>query len=352
MEIININTSGSYNVYCGSNAIEKESIFTDFLKSFFNGNEEPKIFIVTDDIVDKLHYKSLIDAISTLDLKFQKIVLKNGESSKNFDEYKNIIDELAKFEIKKNDLVIAFGGGVIGDISGFSASTWLRGVNYIQIPTTLLSMVDSSVGGKCAIDISYGKNLVGTFWQPLAVFTNINYLETLPKKIVSDGMSEVIKSAILKSNELFEHLEQYVFDFDREFVVAETIKIKNFYVSNDERETGLRQMLNLGHTIAHAIEKLSNYTIPHGSAVAIGLDKIAKASVKNKLANLDFYEKLHNLLIKFNLPVETDFKLNEMIDIIKMDKKTHGSKINLIIPHDIGNCDIKTIELSDLNEFL
>lgn len=352
MKIININTSDKYDCIVGSDIIKQDSDFCDRIKKIYFGNDNPKCLIVTDDKVDGLHYLTLSKALGNLNISFQKFVLKNGEQSKNFNEYKNIINALAQSDLKKNDLIIAFGGGVIGDISGFAASTWLRGIKYIQIPTTLLAMVDSSVGGKCAIDTEYGKNLVGSFWQPSAVFANINFLDTLPAEIFSDGMSEIIKSAILKSPELFNHLEENGYNFDREFVISETIKIKNYYVSHDEKESGIRQMLNLGHTIAHAIEKLSNYKTSHGRAVAIGLDLISKISVKNNMLDKKNYERIHNLIKKFNLPTESEYTINEMINIIGIDKKTHGRKINLIIPIDIGDCKIHTIELSQLNEFL
>ena len=352
MKIVNINTSDKYDVLVGADIIQPDSEFCDRIKKIYCGNDNPKCLIVTDDKVDSLHFLTLSKALNSLNINVQKLVLKNGEQSKNFDEYKNIINALAKSDLKKNDLIIAFGGGVIGDISGFAASTWLRGIKYIQIPTTLLAMVDSSVGGKCAIDTEYGKNLVGSFWQPSAVFANINFIDTLPNEILSDGMSEVIKSAILKSPILFEHLEKNGFNFDREFVVSETIKIKNFYVSNDEKESGIRQMLNLGHTIAHAIEKLSNYKVSHGRAVAIGLDMISRASVNNNMLDKIKYERIHNLIEKFNLATECEYTISEMINIISIDKKTHGKKINLIIPVDIGDCKIHTIELSQLNEFL
>ncbi len=351
MKQISIDTSRPYKVYVGDNLINPHSIFAEVINNIFKGNANPKCLVVTDDIVDRLHFKTIEDSLCKLNINYKKNVLQNGEESKNIREYKKIIDALAEHDLKKNDLVIAYGGGVIGDISGFAASTWLRGIRYIQIPTTLLSMVDSSVGGKCAIDIEYGKNLVGSFWQPSAVITNINFLDTLPNNILSDGMSEVIKSAILKSPELFAHLEEKGFNFDKEYVVSETISIKNYFVSNDEKENGIRQMLNLGHTIAHAIEKLSDYKISHGSAVAIGLDKIAYLSSHYGLLPKSSYDRIHNLIIKFSLPFDTDFSISQMIDIIKIDKKTHGNKINIIIPKDIGLCDIKTIELSELDTY-
>ena len=352
MKIINIKTSANYDALIGSNLIKRGSDFCNRLTKLFEKNDNPKCLIVTDDIVDKLHFNTLKDAIDSLNINYQKFVLKNGEASKNFNEYKNIITSLANVNLKKNDIVIAFGGGVVGDISGFAASTWLRGIKYIQIPTTLLAMVDSSVGGKCAIDTEYGKNLVGSFWQPSAVFANIDFLDTLPKDILSDGISEIIKSAILKSPELFNHLEENGYNFDREFVVSETVKIKNFYVSNDEKESGIRQMLNLGHTIAHAIEKLSNYKISHGRAVAIGLDMISKVSVKNKMLDEQSYDRIHNLIKKFDLPTECEYSIDEMIEVMGIDKKTHGKKINLIIPMSIGECKIHTAELSQINELL
>ncbi len=352
MEIVNINTSKEYDVLIGGKLIEKESEFSNRLVKLYENNDNPKCLVVTDDTVDELHFASLNNVLDSLSLNYKKIVLKNGEASKNFNEYKRIINALADFDLKKNDLVIAFGGGVIGDISGFAASTWLRGIRYIQIPTTLLAMVDSSVGGKCAIDTEFGKNLVGSFWQPSLVATDTNFLDTLPKEILSDGMSEVIKSAILKSENLFEHLENNIYNFDRDYVISEVVRIKNYYVSNDERESGLRQMLNLGHTIAHAIEKLSNYKISHGRSVAIGLDMISKISANKGMMDNNTYERIHSLLKKFDLPTECDYTIDDMINIMGIDKKTHGKNINLIIPSKIGECKIHTIELSQMQNFL
>ena len=335
MKTIEVKASKPYKVYIKSGILSKISDFISPLGSY------QKIAVVTDDIVDDLYSKSVCDSLKN-DYEVVKFVIKNGEASKNAENYIELINFLAHNHLTRSDLVIALGGGVVGDLTGFAAATYLRGIDYVQIPTTLLAMVDSSVGGKTAIDIKEGKNLCGSFYQPKLVLCDTDTLKTLPDNIFSDGCAEVIKYAILGNRKLFDHLTEYGLHFDKDYVISECVRMKSEIVENDEFDTGMRQLLNFGHTVGHAVEILSDFQISHGSAVAIGMCIVTKACA-NQL-----YEEVKNTVVKFNLPTETEFSADELTSIMLSDKKRFGDTVNLIIPEYIGKCVIKPIKVDEL----
>ena len=253
---------------------------------------------------------------------------------------------LAQNHITRSDCILALGGGVTGDMAGFAASTFLRGIPYIQVPSSLLAMVDSSVGGKTAIDLPVGKNLVGAFYQPSLVICDLNTLNTLPGSVFCDGCAEVIKYGVLYDADLFAHLESNGLQFDRESVISRCVELKRNVVAEDEFDNSARQKLNLGHTIGHGVEAQSNFTVTHGQAVAIGMAIIAKSRC------IAIYERLVSVLQKFQLPVKTDFTAKQLFTSALSDKKRSGEIVNLIIPEAIGKCNISPIFVDELESLI
>lgn len=287
MKIINVKASSSYKIYIERGLLENcGKIIAETVKT-------RTVAVITDDIVDSLYYNTLENALKKEGFSVVKFVFKNGEASKSTETLNNIYTFLCENSITRSDCIIALGGGVVGDISGYAAATFLRGLQYIQIPTTLLAQIDSSVGGKTAIDLPCGKNLVGAFKQPACVICDPDVLSTLSEKILSDGMAEAIKYGMIRDEKLFEliasnNIENVNNSIDE--IIYKCISIKRDVVENDEFDTGERMILNFGHTLGHAVESYYNYeTYTHGSAVAIGMYMITKKScddaVLSKLEN-------------------------------------------------------------------
>ena len=255
MNSVTISASREYTIHIGSGLIDQIGTYARQIVS------PCKVAIISDSHVWPLYGDAVRNSLSASDFQTVNFVFSAGEESKNASTYIQILNFLAENRLTRSDLIIALGGGVTGDITGFAAATYLRGIRYIQIPTSLLAMVDSSVGGKTAIDLPAGKNLVGAFYQPSAVLCDIDTLSTLPQDVFIDGCAEVIKYGVLYDPGLFSHLEQNGLSFDREYVITRCVELKKAVVMEDEFDTGNRQMLNLGHTIGHAIEALSEYQI-------------------------------------------------------------------------------------------
>ena len=275
-----------------------------------------------------------------------------GESSKNAETYISVLNFLAQNRINRGDCLIALGGGVVGDLTGFVAATYLRGIAYIQVPTTLLAAVDSSVGGKTAIDLDCGKNLVGAFYQPKLVLCDTDTLNTLPQDIFRDGCAEVIKYGILYDQSLFAQLENSGLDFDRESVIARCVELKRDVVAEDEFDTGSRMKLNLGHTIGHGVEAGSHYTVSHGKAVAIGTAIISRGAVKYSICTQNTCNRIQRVLAQFGLPVSTDCKVQTLFDAALSDKKRSGGIVNLIVPEKIGSCIIRPTPVAEVKAWI
>ena len=272
--------------------------------------------------------------------------MKNGET------FLSLLNTLAEMQITRTDLIVALGGGVVGDLAGFAAACFLRGIRFIQVPTTLLAAVDSSVGGKTAIDLDAGKNLAGAFWQPSLVLCDTDTLHTLPDEIFRDGCAEVIKYAILYDPNLFDELMADGLTFDQESVITRCVEWKRKVVMEDEFDTGSRMKLNLGHTFGHGVEARSNFTISHGQGVSIGLAMAARASVKYNLCSDSCCKKILEILNHFHLPTDTIFSADELYDCTLSDKKRIGDTIRLIIPREIGNCEILPTPIEKLKSFI
>lgn len=311
-----------------------------------------KIAVISDSNVWPLYGSFVLKSLENAGFHVTSYVFPAGESSKSSHTYLEILNFLAQNQITRSDALLALGGGVVGDITGFAAATYLRGIAYIQVPTTLLAMVDSSVGGKTAIDLPAGKNLVGAFYQPIMVLCDPTVLNTLPADIFCDGCAEVIKYGMLYDAKLFAHLQTEGPAFDREMVISKCIAHKRDVVCMDEFDTGLRQKLNFGHTIGHGIEAQSNYQISHGQAVAMGMAIITKAAAVKNLCDLSVYSNLLTVLQNFQLPTNTEYSAAQLYESALSDKKRSGSFINLIIPRTIGNCEIIPTSVEELMSFI
>lgn len=346
MITVNVSASRSYDVIIGQGLLNDAGDYIlPFCKNKFAA-------VITDDIVDGLYYNQLEKSLDKAGIKAVKYVIKNGEKSKNAENYINILNFLAENRLTRTDTVIALGGGVVGDLAGFAAATFLRGIGFIQIPTTLLAMVDSSVGGKTAIDLKSGKNLAGAFYQPNLVLCDYNALDTLSNEVFSDGCAEVIKYGVIGDSELFTHLLEKGKAFDRERVISDCVKMKRDIVNKDEFDTGLRQLLNLGHTFGHAIELCSKYKITHGRAVAIGMVIAARGAADCKICDENCVKSIEEINKKFGLPVSTDFGAEELYSVMLSDKKRKGDNITVVVPEKIGRCILKDSEIENLKAFL
>ena len=346
MKTIKVPASKTYDVVIGA-GLHKE--LDSYIPSLTKAS---KAAIISDSNVWPLYSTVAEESLQNAGLDICSYVFPAGEASKNGENYLAILNFLAQQHITRSDVLIALGGGVVGDITGFAAATYLRGISYIQIPTTLLAMVDSSVGGKTAIDLPAGKNLAGAFYQPSLVLCDIDALKTLPDSIFRDGCAEIIKYGILYDADLFEHLYAHGLDFDRETVVGRCVELKRDVVAEDEFDKGARQKLNLGHTIGHGIEANSNFTVSHGQAVAIGTAIVSKAGCTAGICNTDTYRKILSILEKFGLPQKTDADAHTLYTCALSDKKRTGGTVNLIIPRKIGDCIIQETPINALQSFI
>ena len=345
MKTITVNASKSYPIFVGEDLICSIGTYISKIK------QSCRVAIVSDSNVWPLYGETVCASLKGAGYSEIHYILPAGEESKNSVQYMHILNFLAENSITRGDLLIALGGGVVGDITGFAAATYLRGIPYIQVPTSLLAMVDSSVGGKTAIDLPAGKNLVGAFNQPVMVLCDISALKTLPADVFIDGCAEVIKYGVLYDSALFSHLQTKGLGFDREYAISRCIELKRDVVMEDEFDTGARQMLNFGHTVAHSIEKCSNYSVSHGNAVAIGMAVITKATVTQGLCKQNIYEDIVNVLNHFTLPSTTSLLATQLSESAHSDKKRFGGSINLVLPVKIGQCILHKIPICELKSF-
>ncbi len=305
-----------------------------------------KVAIITDSNVNHFYGDKVFSSVEGF---VKKLVLPAGEETKSFESLKQIYDFLLGLKFTRQDLVVALGGGVIGDLTGLAAATALRGVRFVQIPTTLLAQVDSSVGGKVAINIEQGKNLVGAFYQPELVLIDPDCLATLDKRVFSDGMAEVIKYGCIKDKNLFENIKDKGALENIELIIERCCDIKRQTVEKDEYDTGERMLLNFGHTIGHAIERYYNYErYSHGEAVAIGMYNICLIGEKKGITLPQTAEKIKEVLIKNNLPYRLDIGVDKLKGIIESDKKSQGKYINLVFLKEIGDSVIKSTHRDEI----
>ena len=304
--------------------------------------------VVSDDRVFRLYGETVIKSLEKQGFCTLNFTFPEGEASKTPETLIRLWRFLAENGITRSDTLVALGGGVTGDITGFAAATYLRGIAVVQLPTSLLAMVDSSVGGKTAVDLPEGKNLVGAFYQPSLVLCDPDALKTLPDAVFSDGMAEVVKYGLLGNKPLFERL----FTIDRERGIADVIRLsvedKRSIVERDERDTGTRQLLNLGHTLGHAVERVSGYTVTHGAAVSVGMVAVTRAAVKRGYCSPEVLSSLIELLSLYGLPTETEFSPSALAAAATKDKKRAGDVITLVLPYGVGDARLCPMPVSSL----
>lgn len=311
-----------------------------------------KVCIVSETNVYPHHGAAAEESLKEAGFTVVSYVFSAGESSKNGQNYLTLLNFLAENQLTRADLLIALGGGVVGDLCGFAAATYLRGVAFIQVPTTLLAAVDSSVGGKTAIDLPAGKNLAGAFYQPSLVLCDTNTLSTLPDEIFRDGCAEVIKYGILYDRNFFDYLRSTDVSFDREKVIRRCVELKRDVVAEDEFDTGARMKLNLGHTVGHGIEAKSQFAVSHGKAVAIGTAIVSRAAAKCGMLSQADANAIVDILNAYGLPTTTEYSAEELAHFMLSDKKRSGGTVNLIIPREIGRCEIIPTPVEKLTAFV
>ena len=330
--------------------IIEKGLLNNLSKEIWSVFKGKKIFVLTDKNVDRFYGGRVIKELASFGYETKKLVLEPGEETKSFFTLPKVYDELLNFKLTRSDLILTLGGGVIGDLGGFVASTYLRGVPFIQVPTTLLAQVDSSVGGKVGVDLDKGKNLVGSFYHPKKVIIDPEVLNSLSDRVFNDGMAEVIKYGCIKDEEFFNKLLEYKNKeevmHNIEYIIHNCCKIKKEVVEKDEKDTGERMLLNFGHTIGHAIEQYYNYSkYTHGEAVAIGMYEITKISEASFETEKGTADTIKNILLKYNLPYKLDININEIKEAISLDKKNIGNKLNLIFINKIGESKIVKREI-------
>ncbi|MDA0902669.1 MAG: 3-dehydroquinate synthase [Proteobacteria bacterium] len=345
---VNLGEKKSYDIVIGN------EILSDFSSHLNKTGSYSKVFVITDSNVAKFHLKAFSDNLNQSGISHKSIIIEAGEKSKDFANLQNLCGQILKEGIDRKALLIALGGGVIGDLCAFVASILLRGISFVQVPTTLLAAVDSSVGGKTAINSEFGKNLIGSFYQPKLVFCDLNFLNSLSEREFLSGYGEVVKYGLIKDHEFFSYLEQNwqkIKDRDVEAltkVVMTSCKIKAQIVSIDEKEGGVRALLNLGHSFGHVYETETNYSneLFHGEAVAIGMIMAAKMSAKIGIFDANEINKIEDHLQKVGLPtssqdIRKEWNIENLVSHVYKDKKVEGGKLTFILLERIGCAIIK-----------
>ena len=353
MSVINARLSNvSYDIYVQKGMLDK---LGSQIASLYKGD---RIVIVTDSNVEQLYGSTMDAALINAGYKIHKIIIPPGEQSKSMINLNYVYNGLAEAEINRGNLIIAIGGGVVGDLTGFAAATYMRGIPFVNVPTTLMSQLDSSLGGKTAINLKVGKNLAGCFYHPKAVYIDPGLLETLPERVYADGLAEAVKYGAINDAVLFNEMVNAgsleAIKNNIEDIIYRCCSIKNMFVQKDERDLGERHMLNFGHTIGHAIEKYFDYQkYTHGEAVSLGMLQITKKSEELKLTERGSYDTLRKLLEICKLPISMpQMDINKLISIAALDKKSYEDRIKLVLLRSIGNSYIHQIPKDDLKLFL
>lgn len=343
MKTYTVSTSKPYEVIIEKGALKN---IAPFVAEKFPAPR--KVCVITDSNVGTLYGAPVIESLAEAGFDAFRINFPAGEHSKNLTTYMNILESLADRGMTKSDIILALGGGVVGDISGFAAGTYMRGIEYIHVPTTLLSAIDSSIGGKTAVNLMSGKNLAGLFWQPALVVTDPEMVGTLSEYEIQNGLGEALKSAVISDGSLVSHIQ----DRNYEYIIDRCISIKKSIVDVDENDTGIRQLLNFGHTLAHGIEKLSSYSVSHGQAVAKGMVGESKAAFAMGYTKNDISGELVRIITSLDMDPSLDYDPEEIYQHAMVDKKIRDNMINIIVPDLIGKCTLKKISLDELKEFI
>lgn len=324
--------TNAYTVYIENGLLD---YFSSYLSSIHQN------VIITDEGIPKKYVQTIINQLNNPLL----FTVPEGEKSKSIEQYQSIIEDMITHNVSKSATIIALGGGVVGDLAGFIASTYMRGIAFIQIPTTLLSQIDSSVGGKVAVNSRHAKNSIGSFYQPDAVFIDPSVLKTLEKRQLHSGIAEMIKYGVISDPTILDTLKEKDTLFTQlPMLISKAVKIKRDIVLKDEFDQGIRHILNYGHTIGHAIEQRSNYAYLHGESISIGMAIMAK--------NKPFYSHVISLLKLYDLPTDCPYSLEELIPYIHSDKKVTKNYLNFVIVDHLGEASIKPVLLDDLSNYL
>lgn len=344
MTCIEIKTKKNYTVTVGSGLLTDSKSYGDLPRG-------KKCVLVSDDNVFPLYGEgvksALLSAGATQVICF---VFPHGEQSKSPKTLFELLEFFAHSELGRRDLAVALGGGVTGDLTGLAASLFMRGIDFLQLPTSLLAMTDSSVGGKTAVDLKAGKNLAGTFYQPSGVICDVSLLDTLPDAYFRDGMAEVIKYGMIYDPSLLELLKTK--SFDREAVVSRCVRLKAHCVEKDEYDRGERNKLNFGHTVGHAVELLSDFSVSHGNAVAMGMCAVTKAAQAEGLCKSGCFEELSSVLDIYELPKKCIFDPESVFSAMLHDKKREGDAVNLVVPVCLGEVRLHKMSFEELKSFL
>ncbi len=347
MRKITVKGKDGYNIFIEKGLISKAG---EYIRGVTLAK---RAFLISDSNVMSLYGETVLDSLKASGFEVSAFAFEAGEKSKTLETVTNIVNAMCESGLARNDIVVALGGGVVGDMAGFASAIYLRGIDFAQIPTTLLSQVDSSVGGKTGCDLAFGKNLVGAFHNPRLVLIDSNTLKTLPQKYMNDGMGEVIKYGAIKSEALFKKLEACEsFEDIAEATIGECVDIKRKVVEKDFTEKGERMLLNFGHTVGHAIEKYESFEgMSHGEAVGVGMCEITKASERAGYTEKGTAKRIEKLLEKFSLPTKASVSVQEITDNMLFDKKRRDDFLNLVIVKKIGSSFVKPIQSKNLKEF-
>ena len=342
MRTVTVSASRRYDILIGPGLLRQLG------KSVSALGKIQTVCLVSDSTVDPLYGNQAEESLRSAGLNVLRFVFPAGEASKSGETYWKLQTFLVDNHLTRTDALVALGGGVVGDLTGFAAATFQRGIRFIQVPTTLLAAVDSSVGGKTAIDVPGGKNMVGAFWQPSLVLCDTDTLDTLPRNIFRDGCAEVLKYGVIFDRAFFDYLAKTGLDFDREAVIERCVILKRDVVAQDEYDNGARKLLNLGHTFGHGVEAQSGFCLSHGKSVAIGLAMIARAAVKKGILEEEDCASILRALVLYDLPTSTDISPDRIAQTALSDKKRAGSSVSLIVPRDIGSCEIVPVPVEEV----
>ena len=331
-------TSSSYEIYIGNNILDRMGLMIQ------KNNAADRYVIISDSTVSALYGETFLAMLRDMNLNCDLLAFPAGETSKDIEQVLSIVRQLIELGVDRNSALIALGGGVTGDIVGFIASIYMRSIPFIQVPTTLLAQVDSSIGGKTGIDLPAGKNLLGTLFQPKMVLTDLHFLDTLPESEFNNGLAEIVKYGIIDDPEIFQLLEDGVEDIKKRniellsTIVGRSCRIKKEIVEMDAHDRGLRRILNFGHTIGHAVESASEYTLSHGSGVSIGMICAARISEKLNYLDTPTRERIETLISSLGLAdrIPESVDPSVILSRIKMDKKKKGDLINFVLLKKIG----------------
>jgi len=339
----------SYNIYIGAGLLKETG------RLLMEHGLRKRAVIITDTSVDRLYGSTLEHTLDNCGLAVSRFIIPPGEDKKSLDTVKTLYGSLAEVLTDRTTPVLALGGGVIGDLSGFVAATYMRGVPLVQIPTTLLAQIDSGIGGKVAVDYGNLKNIIGSFYQPKLTIADISLIKSLNKRDISNGLAEIVKHAVILDEKFFDYLEQEIDkiykldDSCLDYVVFRSAEIKSKVVTEDEKDTGLRNILNFGHTIGHALETVSDFKLSHGEAVAIGMVAAGKISLKMDMLGNDGLNRLIALLKRAYLPIRLpDLSIESILEVIQHDKKVKNGRLRFVLLKSVGNAVISDVVTADL----